>query len=1062
VWSSGDGEHWGELLSPHAAAGTVGQIGLYCKRSTAARSITLRQLRVCELDALTSVAPLPLQERASALSPPPGEEVLADVGDWEQWVRENQPADADAAAWRRACALVLLHATKDSALVSVVLDGLLRESLETSEPLDTKLDILEDAALVWPWHTSHDVDRFVGHFYSLGHQLVRRGDLAGFDSVRHALMRVPRFRPGGRIEALDPSLLRQVLAARTIDGRWDDAARLCRQLRFWAEQPAAGRPWSGQQAPLRGLVDWAEASAASRIPQLELRDGLVPDPRWRPPVDIATDKDAENTLLEMTLALRDRAWRTACQLLIGSTVPPRALVSDPDDEQRFASFSTILADTMQKNPALVRNMGEAVGAAELMRLGRAQAGGDAAVVEAATVQYYGTPAAAEALAWLGDQRLARGEFTLATMYYERATTVADPAGRGQLDARLRLAAAMQGRTRGRPITEAVRFGDEEMSPAEFEELVAEMLDAHPAADGPSSPNPMRPAAELPAPAQLTVRSWGELDGSQGTHPEQVPGVSQHVDWSGRQYAVLTTGDALIVSNRFHVAAFDLQTGARRWTYDSGERQGATHAWPLVPMRPLVVGDRLYTRLIPKDGRPELVCVDMKTGNRAWNTTYPGAVAGDPMLVRDRLLAVCEPNLPDEPMAHLTLASFHLSTGATLDEVPLVTLSPEWHGRHVCQSTLSQDRMVAVVAGTVICVDTAGQVHWIRRNTWFPIPLDPSWGRQLMQPPLVEGDRVVATQPGAPSIDCLDLNTGRLYWRRPAARLRRLLGIVDRMLVVSTDDGLAALSLDHGEQQWYRPVPDLLEGATMGAAGRLCYARRVGGDASPQATMEWLDGRTGRLLGRQALWAAGPTHVLVGPLAADGPRLWCLTGVVDERGRPTPRRRLLELVPAGVAPSVPEPSEGWNPDVPPELRAAADLVLPGWTLLSGHADQNTGLQAELGGRKNVLVTRADKTPLRFARLFHISDEDKPQLVLDFAHDPRSQSCIEVRAAGLPVWQHFTPPASGAGAAPESTATWTRQTLDLSEYAGRTVGITVRQTAVGGGPAYTWWQGIDLQR
>ena len=272
-WSSGDGVHWGEILHPHPAAGAVEQIGLYSKATALPHGITLRQLRVRELDALASVAPLHLRQRAFEIGLPPSEVALADVGAWEQWVWENQPTDADPAAWRRACGLALMLSTQDVAVMNAVLDGLLREWLAGPAPLDRKLAVLEDAALVCQLYASGDCQRFAERFYDVGHQLLRNGDLAGFDSLRQALMRVPRFSYGGRIEALDHMLLRRTIECRATSCQWEDAAQLCRQLRFWVEQPIPSRRWPSSGAPLRRLVDWAEATAASRLPHHDREDG---------------------------------------------------------------------------------------------------------------------------------------------------------------------------------------------------------------------------------------------------------------------------------------------------------------------------------------------------------------------------------------------------------------------------------------------------------------------------------------------------------------------------------------------------------------------------------------------------------------------------------------------------------------------------------------------------------------------------------------------------------------------------------------------------------------------
>jgi hypothetical protein len=289
----------------------------------------------------------------------------------------------------------------------------------------------------------------------------------------------------------------------------------------------------------------------------------------------------------------------------------------------------------------------------------------------------------------------------------------------------------------------------------------------------------------------------------------------------------------------------------------------------------------------------------------------------------------------------------------------------------------------------------------------------------------------------------------------------MLGTIDRMLVIQTDEGLAAISLDKGEELWHRAIPDLLEGALLGAAGRVICTRHFEGTQIPYATLQWLDGRTGRLLGRQPFWTSSPQHVLVGPLASDGNRIWALAAVADEKGKLAPQRELVELTFEGSLPTVAEPLDGWNPDVPPALRAGAEIVLPGWTLPSAREDKNTGLQAELDGRANILVTRADATPVCLMRRIRVPDQGRTRMVLDFGHDPHSQSRIEVRVAGLPVGQHFTPAKVDPNPEQPTPATWAQHTVDLSDYAGKDIWITVQQSAVDGGPSYTWWQRIALE-
>ena len=72
-----------------------------------------------------------------------------------------------------------------------------------------------------------------------------------------------------------------------------------------------------------------------------------------------------------------------------------------------------------------------------------------------------------------------------------------------------------------------------------------------------------------------------------------------------------------------------------------------------------------------------------------------------------------------------------------------------------------DNFVAVMAGTVLCCDSAGKLRWVRRQEWLTPREDRDWGRQYQQPPLVAGDRLLVTQPGVAAVECLDPDSGEL-------------------------------------------------------------------------------------------------------------------------------------------------------------------------------------------------------------------------------------------------------------------------------------------------------------
>ena len=92
---------------------------------------------------------------------------------------------------------------------------------------------------------------------------------------------------------------------------------------------------------------------------------------------------------------------------------------------------------MREHPKLRQTMNEQFGARGQLRVRQAIGEGNLLALEAATMQFCGTEAAAEAHLWLGDRALAAGDFLHAIGQYRQALEGNLPAGAVQ--PRLRLA-----------------------------------------------------------------------------------------------------------------------------------------------------------------------------------------------------------------------------------------------------------------------------------------------------------------------------------------------------------------------------------------------------------------------------------------------------------------------------------------------------------------------------------------------------------------------------------------------------------------------------------------------
>jgi len=1058
-FTSGNGVHWGEALLPQRnVEGFYRHIGLYIRPGEGVRRITLRRLQVRRLDAVVALAPVELRQQAMTwylAQRGVDKNRLRDFSTWQQSVWENQPPGTDAVAWRRACAIASLIGGGGPAPANTLIGGLVEEALSAPGPLQGKLQLLEDAALIFDAATKEETDRFTAYYRRLGRGAVRESPREGFNLVRRALMTAPLHLQTYRVEAILPEPGREALIGLACQRKWADVRRLCRQLKFWNRPAKLAASWPAAQAQLRTLVDWAEARSAG-APAEQPGDRKNPLPAdWRHPLVVYLGKEAYNVYSEFQAALREESFPTACRILASAAVPQEwGLVADAKDSRLFMSLPTAIALAVRRHPRLRQAMKDHFGDIDRIRLRRAMAEGNLPAVRAATLQYYATPAAAEAYCWLGDRFLAGGQFALAIGCYKRALPSAGGQQRQRFLARARLAGAMLGQEIGAPVTAPVDFGGTQLSAAEWEQLVAATLQEHGrSAAGGTNGRIAAAVSAAPQPANFSLRPWAEFSGDAGLKPENPPAGAISVDWPARQLAVVASANALIAANRFQVVSYDTATGKTKWTYSLGQQQGPAHAWSLVPMRPAPAGGRLYVRLIGARSRPLVVCLDEQSGEHLWTDRNPGYAVSDPLLLYDQLFVLTMDSASGEPISQLSLTTLDPDSGTMLDKRPLLELRSGRSVQRVCQATAADDKIVAAVAGAVLCCDIFGQLHWVRQDTWFPPSLDPNRPRRHYQPPRVVGDRVYVAQPGVRSLECIDLETGRIHWSAALPGIGRMLELSADRLLVETDHGISAVSSQTGRVLWSRRLEDLLDGyLPSGPAGLLCVKRRQLGKDWSCPVLVWLDAETGRINARHPLRSLAGRQPMVGPLVAGNGRLWCFTGTFDAKGKLGPERNILEMIAAGAQrrDDCPTPAN-WTKTADAGVCTAAGVVLPGWSLLSGSHDEKTGLHSQLAGQQDVLVTMAGKTPSILARRVKVPAGGKPRLLLEIAHEPQSKSKLEIRAAGLTLLQTRL---GGAAAA------WRQVEVDLSGHAGRELWITIVQQQAATTPAYMYWKRLEV--
>lgn len=1043
-WASSDGVHWAAAEEPRSyLAGGITRVGLHCVANQAACRITLRRITWRRLD---QFAALDDGQLLNQVPPLPDNRMET----WITAVTQSQPADADVGAWRRACALRTLGAGCNRELGNLLVALLLDDAAARKLPAEQQLALLNESALLCDLD-NNTLLATVQRYYELGLSLYREQDERPYSFVRHALMTAPiATRPNYRVageDAIRVELI-QLLAA----GKWNETVEFCRQLKFFQQH---------QQAP---LVDWAETTALRELPR---RTGseLVASRRedWRQPLEEELSKEAYNVLAELQAVLDSEAYEDAARSLaalepsVFTGVAPHAV-----DRQLLVSLPAAIRLAMRDYPELERVINNRFGPLAQLRVRQAIAAADVAAVELAAVQFAALPAAAEARQWLGDRALSSGWFARALAEYHRAEKTAGRLQKPELAARIRLAAAMLGQDVGTPVTWTVSFGETRLAAAEFESLVGEMRGRAGNPDQQAvAQDDALPSFLAPPPTGFEIQRRSRLDGSAGEDPNAE--ITRHVqrlkvDWVDRQLAVVVDGDVAFVSNRFQLAAYDLQTGQRKW--QSPRPPGKmlrSQDWTMTAMRPLITGPRIIVRQLYEQG-PMLVCLDKNSGQIVWTAkqTPEEFLVSDPLLIQDQLVGLTI--LKTDQRQHLLrLTQFAPDTGEVLGQRELLRLRESWWTRRYCAVTPLADALVANLGGVTLCCDVSGQLRWVRQQLVLPTEEESTWVTQFFDRPLLNAGRLYIAQPGVRQIACLDPDTGSQYWQSVLPDVQRFVGIVGGRLIVRAADGILALDLNTGNVAWRHAATDLLDAQLCGGAGGVVYSRRQAVDGNPnnkRPRLVWLDPATGQQRASTDLTGLEDGDPRLGPLISYHDRLWTFFG----RGQNDPNRDVVELIPKGAAatkwPLAAAPDK-WLRHIALPLHQAAADVLPQWQLLSARDGDQTGLVSDAWGEKDVVCLRSSQDiPVVWGRMLRIPQSGTAKLRLRVANDAQQIWKLRVKLGDELIWESEL----NDQTQPDR---WKQFDVDLSQLAGRQGWLTVTcQHEAGGDQRKVFWKLLEV--
>ena len=1052
-WISCDGRNWAQPERPaSSSAGPVTTIGLHHVPKTANCRIRLLRLTLLPLAELAGLADAALLPRAPPLHDAP------QLGVWLTRVAEAQPPEAGVDPWRRTCAVRTLGAGCQRDLGTALLELLLDGVAERGLPPERQLALLNEAALLWDVTSDHQLlQKLLQRYRDVGLHGQQRTRLRPYSSIRRDLMSVPLVTPHN-VQVANETVIRAELIQLAHEYRWAETRDFCQLLRYF------------RQDEICPLTRWAEGGGPLAVVgrrRWQRRATVSND--WQEPLIEELSKEAYNTVAELNALLESAAFDDAARLIASLDAELfQGVAPHVRDRRLLASLPTAVAMALDVYPDFRNAVQRQYGDTSLFRVRRAIQENSLAAIQLATVQFAGLPAAAEAHRWLGDRALAIGWFDHAMAQYRQAAQSADVVHVRDLAARHRLAAAMLGRELGQPPMADVEIGGVKLTPAAFEDLVAQLLRQNAAPPAAAAGSPMLGQA-VPKPSGFTVQPRSRLDGPAGGEPnaEIVPHARRFgVDWPGRQIAVVIDRNAAYVSNRFQVAAYDPGTGARVWQSQTpGGTPMRSQDWGLIRMRPLVTADRIITRLLyvqptsdkPKTGQsPMLVCLDRSSGQLVWNVEFSDheAPVSDPFWLQGRLgLLTLMRQETGENLLRWTVLD--PANGAVVSQTDLLRLNDVWWRRACCEVTPLDDGFVAILSGVTLCCDAAGNSRWIRRETVLPPSEEPAWVTQTFQPPLLAGNDLYVLQPGGCAVSRLDARSGQLAWSRLLIGAQRVLGVAGQRLVVQTERGLQALALDNGEPQWLHVVENPLDACLCDDAAVLYSCRRTAEDAPGKLRPQlvWVDAATGQIVGQTLLRGLEHEKPFLGPLFVAGSRLWAFFG----RGDQDPTRDLVELLPQGPADKPPAyvAADLWTRHIPLPLRQETARLLGDWSWFSAELVGPQPIEVNRWGEAESLGIRARRSaPATLARRTSLPAGSSPRLRLRLGNDPNQPWILEVRMNGAQVVRReFT--------AQTDPQPWKQVELDLRPVAGASGWLTIQaQTREGQDTADVFWKQVEI--
>ncbi len=878
-----DGVHWGGVEVPAAVhPGDAPTLGL----ELVARQpcgMTIKQIRVRKLNAFSELVESELQDRAVSFIE------TQDFKQWQEKIAAQRPEDISELDWQCGCAIRSLEAGAPQPLSGRLAELLIEHGLARKLPVEKIIAALDlFGQLSTHYHSKQLLQTGLLQRYC---DLPRHYPTVSFADMWQHWQEIPLntdwFDRLGQVPTFTTALRQELLERLTLHPG-PETARFVQRARFFHLD---------QYEP---LVLWAHYQAQRSIGQSATSAGeqRVRD-TWHHPFVEELSKETYNLVSELEAVLASDAADDAARLITRVDFAEHAGLTPSKSDPRLLTSAQVAVGTMlAEHPLLAQSLSQRFESLSALRQQAAEGANDAPAMQQIAYQFAGTSGSAAALKWLGDRALVEGWFETAVDYYVQAQKDASAGLRQEILPRLRLAGALAGKELGSPATENVVVGNVVYSAAEFEKMVLELREQATTSEvGIQVLTAAEPLANVPLPRKFKAEVRDPFEGAAGDRPNEEG--ARHVnhfkiDWVARQMGAAIEGNRLYLSNRFQLSAYDLTNGQRKWRAEpQGLQKQRSQTRPLIAARPLILGDRILVRHCYGNNFG-LMLVAKEDGKVLWQNgaSESKPIISDPFLIQGQVVILT--GTTDMQEFRLNWTVIDPQTGIVERQFELARLKLSWLQRPSAEVRVNHDGVIIQLAGCVLACDAAGEVRWLRHTVYTPDEEDKQWVLQHYQRPVVEGNRLFVAQPGVRAVECLERDTGRSVWCRVLANVTGILGVDEDRLVITTEDGLAALDARTGEFLWRQTIEESHPAWALGDGTILSLEReRVEpGKDLRRNLLVWRDMANGELLRSVALDGLDRNDPRLGLLIPHQDRLWTLFG----EGQQDTNRRLIELVP----------------------------------------------------------------------------------------------------------------------------------------------------------------------